>query len=913
MTQPKKRLYELARELNMTNKALLEKISILDLGLNSHMSTLDDDSEARIRHFIQGGPEPEVVEKRIQTTVIRRRRKVVSSAEQAEDEAAEPVEAQTVEAEVPEDEPAEAVPAEIPAVEPEEESVAAAVAVQEAKPLVKTPVESEMIPPLAKEVTPEIEKETEAQSVMPAQAIPKEKLKAEKPVEEEVEQKKEVLPEEAKPLAKSKKKKKESAAKIIKLPDKKKLAELMREPEQVLEIEPKAPSETEEVSVPSTKEDTRPKKKGKKRPLPEADADQEKRFVKKRISFRKKEVIEGADLYGDRLRGRKGRKGAKVKEFPTAQKTQITTAKAIKRRIKIDETIILSDLAKRMGIKAAEIISKLFGMGVMVTVNQTIDYDTAILVAGEFNYEVEKASFEEEAVLNVAQADDPEKLTPRPPVVTIMGHVDHGKTSLLDVIRKSRVTEGEAGGITQHIGAYMVPTEKGDIVFLDTPGHEAFSAMRSRGAQVTDIVILVVAADDGVMPQTVEAINHSKAAKVPIIVAVNKMDKPNADPDRVQRQLAEMGIVSEEWGGDNIFVKVSAKQQTGIDTLLEMVLLQAEMLELKANAEKLAHGHVVEAKLDAGRGPVATVLVKEGTLKTGDPVVCGVHYGKVRALLDDLGRNVDLASPSMPVEIIGLSGVPMAGDEMVALKDERDAKQVSMHRTQKMRAKELAKTSRLSLEKLFERMQEGQVKDLNLIIKADVDGSLEAIRDSLVKLSNEEVNINIIHSATGTITESDISLAAVSEAIIVGFNVRPNAKVQEMANEENVDIRYHNIIYNVIKEIKDAIVGMMKSTFEERIIGRAEVREIFHVPKVGTIAGCHVIDGKIERGQRTRLLRDGIVTYDGKNSSLRRFKDDVKEVQSGYECGIGLENFNDIKVGDIIENYYLEEIRPEFE
>lgn len=929
MTQAKKRVYELARELNMTNKVLLEKISILDLGLNSHMSTLDDNSEARIRQFIQGGPEPDLVEKRVRPTVIRRRRKAAPPAEEAE---TPPAETEEPSVETKEETPVEEIP-EAPLAEAEEAPVAAA-EVSESK--TAAPAEAEPEPPTVEERKDESKEEAEPVTDMPAHIATEEKpeeitpeempaeaekttelraeaepgIKAEpEPVAEaEVKKKKVLPPEEPKPVVKPKKKKKEAAAKIIKLPDKKKLAELMPEPEPAAEPEPGEPS------APPPKEDARPKKKGKKKAAAETDdAAREKRFLKKRISFRKKEVIEGADLYAGRQRGRKGRKGAKAKESATAQKTQITTAKAIKRRIKVDETIILSDLAKRMGIKASEMIAKLFGLGVMVTVNQTIDYDTAALVASEFGYEVEKASFEEDAILKVAQEDDPEKLSHRPPVVTIMGHVDHGKTSLLDVIRKSRVTEGEAGGITQHIGAYLVSTEKGDIVFLDTPGHEAFSAMRSRGAQVTDLVILVVAADDGVMPQTVEAINHSKAAGVPIIVAVNKIDKANAEPDRVQRQLSELGIVPEEWGGETIFVKVSAKQQTGIDDLLEMVLLQAEILELKANPDKLASGHVVEAKLDAGRGPVATVLVKEGTLRTGDPVVCGVHHGKVRALLDDYGRNVESASPSMPVEIIGLSGVPMAGDEMVALSDERDAKQVSMHRTQKMRAKELAKTSRLSLDKLYERMQEGEVKDLNLIIKADVDGSLEALRDSLTKLSNEEVNINVIHSATGTITESDISLAAVSEAIIVGFNVRPNPKVQEMANEEHVDIRYHNIIYNVIKEIKDAIVGMMESTFEERILGRAEVREIFHVPKVGTIAGCHVVDGKIERGQRTRLLRDGIVTYDGKNTSLRRYKDDVKEVQSGYECGIGLENYNDIKVGDVIESYYLEEIRPEFE
>jgi translation initiation factor IF-2 len=492
-----------------------------------------------------------------------------------------------------------------------------------------------------------------------------------------------------------------------------------------------------------------------------------------------------------------------------------------------------------------------------------------------------------------------------------MGHVDHGKTSLLDVIRKSRISETEAGGITQHIGAYHVSTDKGQIAFLDTPGHEAFTAMRARGAQVTDIVVLVVAADDGVMPQTTEAINHSRAAEVPIIVAINKIDKQNAEPEKVKRELAEIGLTPEDWGGDTIFVNVSAKQAEGIDDLLEMILLQAEVLELKANSDKLASGHVVEAKIDSGRGAVATVLVREGTLRAGDPVVCGMHYGRIRAMLDDRGKQVESAGPSIPVEIVGLSGVPMAGDEFLALKDEKNAKQVSEHRQQKQRSKELAQSSRLSLDKLYERMQEGEVKDLNLIIKADVHGSIEALKDSLTKLSNDEVNVNVVHSASGTIAESDISLATVSNAIIIGFNVRPSPKVQALASEENVDMRFYNVIYDVIKDVKNAMVGMMASTFEERVLGTAEVREVFQIPKVGNIAGCYVTDGKIERGQNMRLLRDGVVIFEGKNSSLRRFKDDVKEVQAGYECGIGIENFNDIKVGDTIDCYYLEEIRPE--
>ncbi len=912
MTQPKKRVYELARELNMTNKSLLEKISSLDLGLNSHMSTLTEDSEAQIREFIKGGTTPSLEEKRIKPTVIRRRRKVSKPTPESQAEleeeteaTAEPTEETLAETAAPAQE--EAVPteatetataAEAPQVEaPRVEEVEAAGTPEEFADEMPLEEEAPAVPP---ETSPEIVDEVTMEAADPTEEVPAEEPPAPAPT-----------PAEPKP-----KKKTEPAAKIIKLPEKSAppisraaTDEAASAPPvdrpQLRQVPPVAPE-------PPAKEE-RGKKKGKKKSARIGEPDANKQFPKKKSSFKRKSVVEGADLYSSRGRGRKGRKGAKGKAAATGQKTQITTAKAIKRRVKIDETIVLAELAKRMGIKAADMITKLMGLGVMTTVNQTIDFETAALVAAEFGYEIEKASFEEEEILQVQQTDDPAKLIPRPPVVTIMGHVDHGKTSLLDVIRESSVTSGEAGGITQHIGAYLVTTDKGDIAFLDTPGHEAFSAMRSRGAQVTDIVILVVAADDGVMPQTVEAVNHSKAAGVPIIVAINKMDKADANPERVTRQLSELGIVPEDWGGENIFVQVSAKAQTGLDDLLEMILLQAEMLELKANPDKLAVGHVVEAKLDSGRGPVATVLVKEGTLKTGDPVVCGIHHGKVRALLDDLGDKVDSAGPSNPVEIIGLSGVPMAGDEMVAVKDEKDAKQVSQHRMQKQRSKDLAKNSRLSLEKLFEKMQEGELQDLNLIVKTDVDGSLEAIRDSVLKLSNEEVNINIVHAATGTITESDISLAAVSDAIIIGFNVRANAKVQDMAAEEHVDIRYHNIIYNVIQEIKDAIVGMMKSTFEERVLGRAEVRQTFHVPKVGTIAGCYVTDGKIERGNLSRLLRDGIIIYDGKAVSLKRYKDDVKEVASGYECGISLENYNDIKVGDVIETYYLEEIRPEME
>jgi len=857
------RVYELARDLNLTNKILLSKLSDLDISVKSHMSSLADEDVARIKAFIFGKKEAAVEETRIKPTVIRRRRKQVK-VEVAPEHPAEPDDAAAAEKPA-EDAPEEKVPEKEAAVEGKTQEIVDEKAAEKAAPV--------------------------AEAAKPADL------------------------KEKKPAKAVKKVKKEDAAKIIQLPvkpvekpSKKKAAP---DDEVKIEIHPiRQQADLGPSAVPldlPSKEGK--KKKGKKKV---EEDDHQNRFIKKKISFRRKSVVEGQDLYDGGYKGRKPRKGAKAKAAAPAQKTQITTSKAIKRRIKVDDAIIISDLAKRMGIKANEMIKVLMGMGVMTTVNQSIDFDTAVVVASEFDYEVERAAFEEETILK-QEADDPKKLQERPPVVTIMGHVDHGKTSLLDVIRKTKITETEAGGITQHIGAYRVATDRGQIAFLDTPGHEAFTAMRSRGAKITDLVILVVAADDGVMPQTLEAINHSKAAKVPIIVAINKIDKANADPDRVKRELAEKGLTPEDWGGDTIFVHVSAKERQGIDELLEMISLQAEVLELKANPDKLAYGHVVEAKIDSGRGPVATVLVQDGTLRTGDPVVCGIHFGKIRALLDDRGVQVESAGPSIPVEILGLSGVPMAGDEFIVLADEKSARQVSGHRIQKQRSKELAQTNRLSLEKLYEQIQQGEVKDLNLIIKADVHGSIEALGEALTKLSNEEVKVKVIHSATGTITESDISLAAVSNAIIIGFNVRPTPKVQAFAGEENVDMRFYNVIYDVIKDVKGAMVGLMESTYREHVTGTAEVREVFQIPKVGAIAGSYVTDGKLERGQRMRVVRDGVVLYEGKNSSLRRFKDDAKEVQAGYECGIGVENFNDIKVGDILESYYLEEIRPEIE
>ncbi len=590
------------------------------------------------------------------------------------------------------------------------------------------------------------------------------------------------------------------------------------------------------------------------------------------------------------------------------QKTQITVPKAIKRRIRIAEVITIADLAHRMGLKGTEIIRKLMGLGVLATINQTIDVDTAALVASEFGYEVENVAVAETEML--AQVEDrPEDLVLRPPVVTVMGHVDHGKTSLLDAIRTTRVAAGEAGGITQHIGAYEVTTSRGHVVFLDTPGHEAFTALRARGAKVTDITVLVVAADDGIMPQTVEAIDHSKAAGVPIIVAINKMDRADADPDRVKRSLLEHGLAPEGWGGDVICVPVSAKKLTGVDTLLEMIALQAEVLELRANPKKPAAGTVIEARVDRGRGVVATVLVQAGTLRPGDIVLAGQHYGRVRTLLNDQGKRVKEATPSIPVEITGLSGVPEAGEPFVVVDSERTAKEIAGRRGEKAREAEMGKARRASLADFASRLAEGEVKELPLIIKADVQGSVEALTQSLGKLSTDEVKIKIIHGGVGGITENDVNLAAASQAIIVGFSVRPEAKAAALASQIGVDVRLYKVIYDATDDVKKALEGLLAPTREERVLGRAEIRQIFRVPKIGVVAGCHVIQGIIQRSARLRLLRDSVVVFQGELASLKRFKDDAREVREGFDCGLSIHNYNDVKEGDVLEFFVVDEVQ----
>ncbi len=574
------------------------------------------------------------------------------------------------------------------------------------------------------------------------------------------------------------------------------------------------------------------------------------------------------------------------------------------------ETITVRDLTERIGKPAAEIIKKLMLLGIMATINQELDFDTASLVASEFGVTLEMKldKTAEDALVAENVEDSEEELQPRPPVITIMGHVDHGKTSLLDYIRKSKVAAGEAGGITQHIGAYTVSVNGKQITFLDTPGHEAFTAMRARGTQATDIAILVVAADDGVMPQTIESINHAKAAKCPIIVAINKIDKPGADPESVKQELTRYELVPEEWGGDTIMVPVSAHTGEGVDDLLENVLLLADVLELRANPNRKARGVIIEAKLDHARGAVATALVQNGTLHVGDMVVAGNAYGRVRAMVSSRGERLKNALPSTPVEIIGFGGVPEAGDEFMAVADEKLARQVVEERAAKQRASMVKTSSASTLEDLYSKLEQGEVKDLNIIIKADVQGSVEAVKQSLEKLSNSEVRVRTIHSGVGAVTENDVMLAGIDGATIIGFNVRPDAKARAAAERDGIDIRYYRVIYQAIEDVEKAMKGLLAPTFRENVLGHAEVRNVFKITGVGMVAGCYVTDGKLQRGAQVRLLRDNVVVYEGKLSSLQRFKDAVKEVADGYECGVCLENFSDVKEGDVVECFVMEEI-----
>lgn len=628
-----------------------------------------------------------------------------------------------------------------------------------------------------------------------------------------------------------------------------------------------------------------------------------------------KRVVEGRDLYDPKARRskRRGSRGNSRSEKKVRQQMPEPAETAEhKKVIRIEDVISVGDLAHQMATKAAQVAMKLIESGMMATVNTMLDYDTAAIIAEEFGYSVENVAFDIGNFYDTSP-DPQETLKARPAVVTVMGHVDHGKTSLLDVIRKASVTSGEFGGITQHIGAYTVQTERGTTTFLDTPGHEAFTALRARGTKATDIVVLVVAADDGVMPQTVEAINHARAAEVPIVVAINKIDKPAANPDRVRTALAEYDLIPEDWGGNTLFIEVSAKQNMGVDDLLEAIQLQSDLEDLKANPDREAQGLVIEAELDIGRGPVATVLVQRGTLKTGDIIVSGRFYGRVRAMIDDRGKHVPTAGPSSPVVITGLNGIPEAGEPFFVMSDERGAKRITEHVASQRRKENMASRARDihgSLEDISAAIKKGELKELKLILKGDVHGSVEALREAFSKLGNDEVRVKTIHSGVGGITENDVNLAASSEAgaVIVGFNVRPDSRAADVAEKYNVQIMTHTIIYDALAQVHSILEGLLSPLIEERILGHAEVRETFNAPKIGTIAGCYVTDGVLRRNARARLLRDGRIIYESSLGSLRRFKDDVREVKTGYECGTSLDNYNDIKVGDIIEVYEFEEV-----
>ncbi|MBI4208384.1 MAG: translation initiation factor IF-2 [Deltaproteobacteria bacterium] len=809
------KVFELAKKLGIEAKELIDKLKEMGIEVRTHASNLSEEDIKKIQSFFGAEGKAPVVEKRIKSTVIRRR--------------------------------AGSVPPPEPLETPKEEL--------QSKP------SEEIAPSVPVHLEPVPSKSSPLEPVAPPTALSPAKSE---PSSEGISPKKEVS---VTPGVKT--------AKVL---------------DQRIQLDL----------------DEEAKRKARKKKLGGLVEEDEKK-LRRRVLART-----GGDLFGDltdtteRLIGT-SRKKRRTPLQRVGKKTDITTPKASKRIIKMANSVAVGELAHRMGIKGTELIQKLVKMGSLVSLNQSIDFDTASLVAHEFGFEMQQEVFREQEVLPTTPTVDSVDLKPRPPVVTVMGHVDHGKTTLLDAIRETRVADKEAGGITQHIGAYAVATPKGDVVFLDTPGHEAFTAMRARGAKITDIVILVVAADDGVMPQTREAIDHAKAAHVPIIVAINKIDKPGADPEKVKRGLAEVGLVSEEWGGENIFVPVSAKQRKGVDTLLEMILLQAEVLELKANPSQRAFGTVVEARLDKGRGPVVTVIVQQGTLKVGDIAVCGVTQGRVRALQNDRGERIQQVGPSYPTEVLGLSELPSAGETFSVVANEEDAREVMENRLQQRKGAIEQKGSKTTLEDLYKRLKEGKIKELQVVLKADVMGSVEAIEQVLQRLGTEQVRIDIIHKGVGNVTENDVLLASASDAVVIGFNVRSDGKAKDTAKQEGVEIKLYEIIYELVDEVRKAMEGLLEPIAQEVLLGHAEVRELFKVSKMGTIAGCFVTDGKIARSARIRVRRGKETMFEGKIRSLKRFKDDAREVANGFECGIGVENFDDIQVGDFLEAFAIEE------
>ncbi|HTA17666.1 MAG TPA: translation initiation factor IF-2 [Polyangia bacterium] len=893
---PRVRIYELAKELSLGHREMVAKVRSLGIEVANHMSHLEPADVDRVRRAVDRERKERTFEERINDTVIRRRSKSVSPAapaarpvvEAPAPKAPPPVVAREVAPEIVEAPPPVAQvqveaaprPTKRVVVAPESEPVAAKPAVEAAPaPVVEAPVK-EVKPPQVKQVKLEEEPRPApvkvAVEAAPAPTPPPAPVVAPppQPVLRTIPQ--QVVTGSA------------ATGAFIQLPG--------------LAARGESGSGTPRIEIRDRDAEQRALGRTGLVTRPPAGRDR----------FGRPAPAGGGpgNRYGGPPRKRVAAAGKKLKQ------TQITTPAEHKRVVRMGDTIAVADLAQKMAIKGKEIIKKLWALGMMgVNINQDVDLDTATLIATEFGFQVESTAFNEDQILTGSETpDNPEDLVTRAPVVTIMGHVDHGKTSLLDAIRKANVAGGEAGGITQHIGAYKVSSDRGDVVFLDTPGHEAFTAMRARGAQMTDIVVLVVAADDGPMPQTVEAINHAKEAGVPIVVAINKIDKPGANPDQIRNKLSEHGLVSEEWGGDTIFVNVSAKTKEGVDKLLEMLALQAEVLELRANPNKAAKGHVVEARLDRARGPVSTILVEEGTLKLGDLLVAGEYSGKVRAMLGDKGQSITEAGPSTPVEVLGIDGVPDAGELFNVVDDEKAAKSLVEHRHDQRRKKELAVSgNRVSLENILDKIKSGDVKEVKVVLKADVQGSIEAIANALTKLSTDSVGVNVISSGVGGITESDVSLAKASAAIVIGFNVRPAGKAQQLAEQEGVDIKLYQVIYDAIDDVKKAMVGMLSPISREKLLGKVEVRQVFTIPKAGTIAGAFVTEGKITRKALVRLVRDSVVIYTGKVGSLRRFKDDASEVAQGYECGVGIEGYNDVREGDIIESFEMESVAPTLE
>lgn len=868
---PKVRVYEISKELGLTNTQVINAGNELGFELKSHASSVSEESAEKIKDVLKGNngssaaseeetedqeekvkvfksdTGQEIVERRSGSKVVLRKKKRSKvKKEVADEETSEALSPQESEAKEESTQP-----------EQEEEKVDKEFkkdeVVETGKPDQEEPSEQKSEKELQTKTEAETKEETQAEEVSKKQKVSaKSSKKSKEQLEDDI-------------VGKKGKKKKPKKEEII---DEDSLEELKKA------FSTKLPSRKREYVV----DERRPK------------------------------LRHGSDSRRRKSGGKYSKGNGSYQSGASGSDSSISTVPPTKKVIKIGENISVGDIAKLMSVKAGEVIKKLMHMGTPATINELIDNDTATLIADEFGYEVIVEKFEEDDFLLDVGTEAGKELVTRPPVVTVMGHVDHGKTTLLDTIRESNVVEGEAGGITQHIGAYKVKVNDGTVVFVDTPGHEAFTSMRARGASITDIVILVVAADDGVMPQTVEAVNHAKAAEVPIIVAVNKIDKDGADPDKIKRELSEIGLIPEDWGGDTLYAEVSAKNNIGIKELLELILLQSDLLELKAPMDIRANGVVVEAELDKGRGALCTVIVKEGVLKVGDFVISGLNYGKVKALSDDKGKRVKDAGPSMPVEIMGLSGVPQAGDKFYVVKSEKEARDIISHREDKIKAPS-PNTNKISLEDLFDSLEKDEAKELAIIIKGDTQGSVEALKESIDKLSTEKCVVKVVHTGVGGISETDVVLASASNAIIVGFNVRPDNNALSVAEKEGVSFELHSIIYDVVNRIRNAMEGLLEPVIKEVVAGHVEVKETFSISRIGTIAGCMVTDGRVNRDDKLRVVRDGVVVFDGRISSLKRFKDDVKEVQTGYECGITIENFNDIKVGDTFELYRFEEIK----